>query len=339
MRSLRTWSLSRFCRTAWFAILLVSIAAAQSGKIFANPWRQSDEPFRLLICTPSSLQFGNVAVGREKLDSVTITNTRESSVVISGATTLGQDFGARGLELPLTLGPGESYTFKAVFAPHFIGETHGSILLTGERSDGVIQVLQLGMTGIGEDAGKLLVGPPWMNFGARWVGTHSSLVGTITALGSAVTIYSAEISNSEFELGGLSFPVTVSAGETQEYTVTFEPRFAGPVGAQILLYSDGENSPAVQFLTGMGIGTQPHSVDLMWDPSRSHDVVGYNVYRSNTDGGPYTRINQVPDPHTAYTDNSVIGGATYYYVSTAVSENGQESAFSQEVQVRIPLDP
>jgi fibronectin type 3 domain-containing protein len=64
--------------------------------------------------------------------------------------------------------------------------------------------------------------------------------------------------------------------------------------------------------------------------------MGYNVYRSGTSGGPYTKINSGLDPNTAYTDSSVKGGQTYYYVTASVAGSGTESRYSNQVQAVIP---
>jgi len=65
-------------------------------------------------------------------------------------------------------------------------------------------------------------------------------------------------------------------------------------------------------------------------------VVGYNVYRGTTSGGPYAKVNSSRDPSTLYTDNTVQNGQTYYYVSTAVNSDGAESGYSNQLQMVIP---
>jgi fibronectin type 3 domain-containing protein len=65
-------------------------------------------------------------------------------------------------------------------------------------------------------------------------------------------------------------------------------------------------------------------------------VVGYNVYRSTTSGGPYTLITSTPVAGVTYTDTAVQAGVTYFYVVTAVDANGNESAFSNEASVTVP---
>jgi len=76
-------------------------------------------------------------------------------------------------------------------------------------------------------------------------------------------------------------------------------------------------------------------VDLTWNASTSQ-VAGYNVYRSEVSGGPFTKINSSLDVNTNYTDSSVQPGYTYYYVTTAVNLEGQESVYSNQAQATIP---
>src|SRR5579864_905516 len=73
----------------------------------------------------------------------------------------------------------------------------------------------------------------------------------------------------------------------------------------------------------------PHSVDLKWKASVSR-VVGYNVYRSETDGGPYIKLTSSPVRATNYTDSSVQSGHFYFYAVTAVDSSGKESAYSSQ---------
>lgn len=53
-------------------------------------------------------------------------------------------------------------------------------------------------------------------------------------------------------------------------------------------------------------------------------------------GRPYTQINTVLDAAANYVDNTVQSGRTYYYVATAVSTAGVESAYSNEVTAVVP---
>jgi fibronectin type 3 domain-containing protein len=77
-------------------------------------------------------------------------------------------------------------------------------------------------------------------------------------------------------------------------------------------------------------------VVLTWTASQSPGIAGYNIYRSTTSGGPYTRINSILDPTITYNDTAVQDGITYYYVTTAVNNQGAESSYSNETSATVP---
>jgi hypothetical protein len=85
------------------------------------------------------------------------------------------------------------------------------------------------------------------------------------------------------------------------FTVTFTPRASGTAAASIPLGSNAFQTPMVENLTGSGMKGTQHSVSLSWLGSTS-SVVGYNVYRSGTAGGPYTKLTAMPDDSTNYVE-------------------------------------
>lgn len=85
-----------------------------------------------------------------------------------------------------------------------------------------------------------------------------------------------------------------------------------------------------------GTTATTHSVTLNWTGSTSSNVVGYNVYRGTTTGGPYAKVTSASIAGLGYTDNNVLAGQTYYYVATAVDSNNNESAYSTEAKAAIP---
>lgn len=87
--------------------------------------------------------------------------------------------------------------------------------------------------------------------------------------------------------------------------------------------------------TALGGGC--HSVSLSWTASVSPNITGYNIYRSMTSGGPYTKLNSSLIATTTYLDTAVQAGQTYYYVATAVDASNNESPKSTEVKGTIPI--
>ncbi len=67
-------------------------------------------------------------------------------------------------------------------------------------------------------------------------------------------------------------------------------------------------------------------IDVSWSASSGAD--SYELFRSTSSGGPYTSLASLAG--TSYTDLSVSGGITYYYVVTASGAGGCSSPFSLE---------
>jgi hypothetical protein len=71
-----------------------------------------------------------------------------------------------------------------------------------------------------------------------------------------------------------------------------------------------------------------HPTILKWTASTSQNVAGYNIYRSTTSGGTYTKLNPSLVTGVTFTDGTSQPGQSYYYVATAVDTSGNESAYS-----------
>jgi hypothetical protein len=174
-----------------------------------------------------------------------------------------------------------------------------------------------------------------MSFGTIVVGTSQSQTGTLSASGSSVTVSSGTSNGSEFILGGMTLPLTIAAGQSVPFSVTFSPQTSGTASANVSFASNASISSITEAVTGTGASAIQHNVDLSWNPSTSA-VVGYNIYRATASGGPYTKINSFLDAAGSYTDVSVQSGQNYFYVATAVDSSGVESGYSNEVSAVVP---
>ena len=284
-----------------------------------------------LTPNPSSLAFGSIQVGSNSTKSETLTNTGGSSVTISQLSSSAATFSISGLNLPVTLSANQSVTFTATFAPSSAGAASANLSVASNASN---SPLNIALSGTGTAAGTLAVSPTSLSFGNVVVGSSSSLNGTLTASGASVTVSSASLNNSEFVLSGISLPATLTAGQSAPFTVTFTPQSSGATSASLSFPSNASNSPTVQSMTGTGTAATQHTVDLTW--TASTNAVGYNIYRGTVSGGPYTMINSSLDSTTAYTDNTVVSGQTYYYVATAVNSSSEESGYSNQATAVIP---
>jgi hypothetical protein len=174
-----------------------------------------------------------------------------------------------------------------------------------------------------------------LSFGNVAVGANSVKQGMLTAIGADIKVTSAAWSGQGYSLSGITFPVTVPAGQSTAFTVTFTPQAAGTAPGNITFDSDATDSPAAETLTGDGTQGSQHSVALSWSGSTSQ-VIGYNIYRRIGSSGSYTKLNSSINTITSYTDTAVQSGQTYDYVTTAVDASNVESAYSNQATASIP---
>ena len=151
-----------------------------------------------------------------------------------------------------------------------------------------------------------------------------------------VTISQINISGTNFSLTGASTPVTLSAGQTDSFGVSYSPTGSETDSGSVSIISNATGSPAAISLSGTGVAQQvQHSVQLSWTDGDT-SIAGYNVYRSTTSGSGYVLMNGSLVGPDAFADTTVQSGTTYYYVTTAVDGSGNESSYSNEAQAIIP---
>ncbi len=285
------------------------------------------------LTAPSGLNLGSVTVGSSQTQALIVSNSGGSSLTISGATVSGTGFSVSGLAFPYTLPAGGSASLSVTFAPSTTGTNNATLFLSSNASDPSVGVA---LTGSGTtSSGNLGVTPGSLSFGSVTIGTTQTQSGSVTASGGSVTLSSASSTNSAFTLGGLILPVTLAAGQSIPFTITFAPTTSGTASANIFFFTSSSTS-ALETASGSGANLQ-HTVDLSWNASTSTSIVGYNVYRGIVSGGPYSKINFALATSMSYSDSTVQSGQTYYYATTAVDSTGIESSYSNEVQVVVQL--
>ncbi len=287
-----------------------------------------------LHCNPCSHAFGKVQIGSSSSYSIQLSNTGNSTLRISSKSEQGSAFSFGTFPLPVKLQPGTSIELPVIFTPTAKGYANGILTLASNDPNSPLNMHVQG-TGFYPSDRELGVTPSTLTFGNVTVGSSASLQATLTASNAAVTISSDGSTSSEFAILGLNLPQTISAGQSIQVTIQFTPNASGAASGQAGFTSNAANSPTVEQLTGTGVAQGSHSVYLSWDPG-SGNPVGYNVYRGNAHAGPFQLINTALDASTNYTDYTVVSGKTYYYVTTEVNAEGQESAYSNEVQAVIP---
>jgi hypothetical protein len=84
-------------------------------------------------------------------------------------------------------------------------------------------------------------------------------------------------------------------------------------------------------------GASDH-INLIWAKNKEPDIAGYNIYRSQITGGPYTKVNAALVADTFYADYSAGPGILYYYCATANIKALAESRLSNEASAMIGIE-
>ena len=101
-----------------------------------------------------------------------------------------------------------------------------------------------------------------------------------------------------------------------------------PLLARLPFLFDDTTPPAAPEAAATAAGK---AVQLTWRAPIDADVSGFEVFRSPTPGGPYTRLNAKPVILDGFTDTTAPVGLPSYYVVRTVDTSGNESVPSPEL--------
>ena len=183
-----------------------------------------------IVCSPCTLNFGNVSVGGSQAMAVTFSNPGTSPITISG---LDKNapwyFYPRGLPLPRSIPPGQSVTFNVVYSPTSNRTSTGTLTYHSSASNSSVV---LSLSGTGVPSGALSATPLSLGFGWIPVGSSSTKSLTVTNPSNSVLTVT-QISgtggpqSNPFSTSGVSTPLTLAAGQSYTFQVTFTPQSLG----------------------------------------------------------------------------------------------------------------
>jgi len=111
-------------------IAIVVVAGIWGSACGGGPQPQAGQ----LIVTPSSLSFGNVAVGKSQSKNGTL-QAGLKDVVVSTASWNGQGYSLSGITFPTTVRAGSSISFAVTFDPQTTGSADGQISFLSDASN------------------------------------------------------------------------------------------------------------------------------------------------------------------------------------------------------------
>src|SRR5277367_6847536 len=226
--------------------------------------------------SPSSVSFGNVAMGQSATKTLTLTNTGTEALSVSGISVAGTGFTASGPHLPISLAAGQSTSISAVFKPTAGNADTGTITITSNAAGSPSLVALSGTGTTATTAAALTVTPTTIAFGSVAVGSEQTQTVHVENTGNeTATISKLTISGTGVSLSGMTAPTTLAAGQTANLTVTYKPVAAGTLTASLAIASNATNPNVV-----VGINATATSSTLAATPSSvsfGNVVVGSNT--------------------------------------------------------------
>ena len=288
------------------------------------------------LTTSTSLTFGNVTVNSTAVRSIALTSSGTAPVTVKSASVTGAGFSLVAGTFPTTLAPGQSLTLQVQFAPPSAKSMTGTLSIVSNSAKNPTTTVALSGTGTAANS-QLTLSATTLNFGSVAVNSTAAQTLKLTSSGtSPVTISSASIQGSGFNLIGGSFPITLNPQQSATLQIQFKPTAAGAITGTLAISSNASASPISVSLNGTGAGAS-RAINLSWDApvNGSVPVVGYNVYRSVA-GGAFQLINSSVVAQTTYTDRTVTSGTTYSFYVKTVGQNRVESAASNKIALTVP---
>ena len=146
--------------------------------------------------------------------------------------------------------------------------------------------------------------------------------------------------------GGEALTITGVGAPDQGGVVTIAPDNQGLLyrpaanfsGTETFSYTVNDGTPGSDAMGTVTVTVTPindpptaSNIHLAWDPSTSPGITEQRVYRSTTEGGPYTLVATIPNGTPSFfTDTNLPSNVKYYYVVRAF-DGQQESPKSNEV--------
>jgi hypothetical protein len=162
-----------------------------------------------LSASPASLSFGSLTTGSSATQSVTISNTGNTSVSISQVSASGTGFSISGSTLPLSLAAGQSTSFSVAFAPASAGSLTGSVTVISNATN---SPLVIALSGTGAAPANYTVSLNWTPSSTTYSGFN--IYRGTTSGGPYTRVDASLVSATSYVDSG------VSAGKTYYYVAT-----------------------------------------------------------------------------------------------------------------------
>ena len=279
---------------------LPSVEGIGDGWTESASWNQDPENPPTLSVSDGLLHFDSVLPGQHSIDQAP-GGASAWSVEVDGSTSYTFEASVRAIETTggviFWLANGSTRFVLSVDTSSV--ETLGGILLNGGDNSTRLVTVRIGYDGV---SGLYYV---WRN----GVLVGDGLPADAPAANGRRAIFLIDCCSSIVARGEFDYVCFDTTGLFPPATIIDETPPAAPTG----------------LVANAGIGVAA----LDWDSNTDDDLASYNVYRSETAGGPYVLLAEGV-LSSDYVDSDVVNGIEYFYVVTAIDGSDNESAPSNE---------
>ncbi len=214
---------------------------------------------------PASVNFGQVAVGKQATQVVSMSNTGNTILNITQVKLSNAQFSVLGVPTPMALAVGQTGTFIVAVNPTSAGTLTGTLTAQGDGGSSPVSVSLSAMAVSSQP--QLSLSPANINFGSVSTGLRATSNLVLTNSGATnLTISLLTLIGADFTINGITTPTTIPAGQSTEVVVTFSPTAAGSATGSLTITSNDPTNPTLTVPLN-GSGTAAATGQLSTNPA------------------------------------------------------------------------
>ncbi len=205
-----------------------------------------------IIGLSGNLEFGSILAGKTATRTLTISNTGNDLLTISGITYPAGFFGF----FSGTIAAGASRSVTVTFAPFTQGTYGGTVTVAADQTGGTPSIA---VSGTALPVSRIMTLTGDLAFGNVQAGMTATRTLTISNRGNdALDVFNISYPDG---FGGAGFG-TIAPGASRTVTVTFAPTISTTYGGTITVFANQTFGSTV--MAASGVGTPPAGTQVLW---------------------------------------------------------------------------
>jgi hypothetical protein len=195
-----------------------------------------------ILLSVASLSFGEVEIGQSSSQSLTISNTGNAPLSVTGVSVSEGSFAVS--PTATTISAGSSQSLNVTFSPQSAGSQQATLTLASNDPDEASLTVSLSGEGTPPPAPDIAVSPTTLDFGQLTEGQSASRVLTVSNAGTApLSVTNIVPGDLQYTVSSETF--TLSPGSSRDGTVTFTPLAGRTPASTLTIVSNDPDTPVL----------------------------------------------------------------------------------------------